>query len=99
VDDDRIDDCAVRDAHRLLLQMQVHVPASPAQPVLLQLSAAPVARLGIMGLDQRAQAPATAPLVHFFQKRRPPHLLRVPLKACRHGQCPLLVERFHLAAL
>src|SRR5439155_13118365 len=59
----------------------------------------PVARLGIVRLDQRAQLRPRHHLLHFFQKGRPPRLLRVPLESRHHRQCPLFARRFHLAPL
>src|SRR4029077_8145866 len=55
----------------------------------------PVARLGIVRLDQRTQFLPRHHLLHLFQEHAPPSLLRVPLESRHHRQCPLLAQRVH----
>ncbi len=55
----------------------------------------PVARLGIVRLDQRTQFPPRYHLLHLFQEHCPSSLLRVPLESRHHCHCPLLAERVH----
>ncbi len=55
----------------------------------------PIARLGIVQLDQRAQLLPRHHLLHLFQKHRPARLLCVALESRHHRQCPLLFRRVH----
>jgi hypothetical protein len=70
-------------------------PETRAPPSPAPSTSWPVARLGIVRLDQRPQFPPRQHLLHLFQEHCPQSLLCVPLEPCHHRQCPLFAQRVH----
>src|ERR1700746_363859 len=81
--------------HRRVRQIEPLLQKINPQHLFQFFRPSPVARLGIVRLDQRTQFPPRHHLLHLFQEHCPPSLLRVPLESCHHRQCPLPTERVH----
>src|SRR4029077_5027224 len=81
--------------HRRVPQIETLLQKKKPQHLFQLFTPLPVARLGIVRLNQRTQFPPRHHLLHLFQEHCPPRLLRVPLESRHHRQCPLLAERVH----
>ena len=81
--------------HRRVRQIEPLLQKINPQYLFQFFRPSPVARLGIVRLDQRTQFPPRHHLLHLFQEHCPPSLLRVPFESRHHRQCPLLIDRVH----